>query len=324
MHIRSRLAAPGALLLGLSLIAGGCGKYSLDNLKARTAFREGTNKYKGGEYKAASEAYERTLQLANLEADPDLIHAYFFLANSYDNLYKPANAGNPENDAYLQKAVENYKLAAERETDPTWRRRALEYLVAAYGPDKMNRPDEAEPLVLKMIEMDPKEITNYFALSRIYQDAGRYEEAEAALIKARDVRRSDPTVYNALAEFYNKQGDFPKTIQALEDRAGQEPNNPEAYHLIGTFYWEKAAKDFRLTAAEKKDYILKGIAAEDKAMALKDDYLEAMTYKNILLRMQANVEKDRKVIDALIREADRLRNRAIELQKAKTAGTSGQ
>jgi hypothetical protein len=59
-------------------------------------------------------------------------------------------------------------------------------------------------------------------------------------------------------------------------------------------------------------------------MALKDDYLEAMTYKNILLRMQANVEKDRKIQDELLREADKLRNRAIELQKAKTAGTTGQ
>ena len=40
--------------------------------------------------------------------------AYFFLGNSYDNLYKPAKKGDPENDAYLPKAVENYKLAIDK------------------------------------------------------------------------------------------------------------------------------------------------------------------------------------------------------------------
>ena len=41
--------------------------------------------------------------------------AYFYLANSYDNLYKPSRRGEAENDLYLERAVENYKLAAERE-----------------------------------------------------------------------------------------------------------------------------------------------------------------------------------------------------------------
>ncbi len=36
--------------------------------------------------------------------------------------------------------------------------------------------------------------------------------------------------------------------------------------------------------------------------------------------MKANMEKDRKVIDSLINEADRLRNRAMELQKAQGGG----
>ena len=33
---------------------------------------------------------------------------------------------------------------------------------------------------------------------------------------------------------------------------------------------------------------MKGIAAEDKALALNAEYFEALTYKNILLRQQAN------------------------------------
>jgi hypothetical protein len=48
--------------------------------------------------------------------------------------------------------------------------------------------------------------------------------------------------------------------------------------------------------------------------------MEALTYKNLLLRVQANLEKDPKVQKQLLNEADKLRDRALELQKKKTAG----
>ncbi len=61
---------------------------------------------------------------------------------------------------------------------------------------------------------------------------------------------------------------------------------------------------------------------EDKALSLNPNYAEAMTYKNILLRLQANETTDRKEQQRLIDEADRLRNRAIELGKKKASGVS--
>jgi hypothetical protein len=44
----------------------------------------------------------------NTEAAPDFLAAYFFLGNSYDNMWKPARKGEPENDALMTKAIENY------------------------------------------------------------------------------------------------------------------------------------------------------------------------------------------------------------------------
>ena len=58
----------------------------------------------------------------------------------------------------------------------------------------------------------------------------------------------------------------------------------------------------------------------DRALAIKEDFIEAITYKNLLLRQQALVEKDPKKQKELIDQADKLRNRAIELQKLKTKG----
>lgn len=317
MRLRAASAASVALLLAVGLTTAGCGKYSYSNLKAMKSFKDANTQYALQEWKRAAEKYEQALA-----ANPDLVTAYFFLGNSYDNLYKPSRVGEPENDAYMQKAVDNYKKAASRETDPKMRKLAMEYLVAAYGPEKLNDPAQAEPIVQQMIQMEPNEPTNYFALSKIYEDAGRYEEAEQALVKARDAKPKDPMVFTALSGFYNRQGDFPKTMDALHQAAELEPNNPEGYQRVAVFYWEKAFRDHRLQAAERGDYIQKGIDATDKALALNPNYAEAMTYKNILLRMKANEETDRTKQAALIKEADALRAKAIELNKKKAAGVS--
>jgi tetratricopeptide (TPR) repeat protein len=235
-------------------------------------------------------------------------------------MYKSSHAGEPDNDANIQKAITNYEKAAEKDPKPEMRKLALQYLVAAYGPEKLNSPEKAEPIVQKMIQLEPNEPTNYFALSKIYEDGGRYDDAEQTLLKAKEVRPNDPLVYTTISGFYNRQGDFPKTIEALEKAAELEPKNPQGYQLLATYYWEKAYKDHRLTSPQKKEYIGKGLEATDKALALNSEYADALTYKNLLLRMQGNEETDLAKRAALYKEADDLRNKAIDLNKARQSG----
>jgi tetratricopeptide (TPR) repeat protein len=302
-------------LVGVSLAAAGCGQYSFSSLKAKKAYKEANDLYKASKWREAAERYE-----VAAAADPTLPGVYFFLGNSYDNEYKPSHVGDPENDAVLQKAIENYRIAANKDTNPLMRQRAMEYLVAAYGPDKLNNPAEAEPIVKRMIETNPNEPTSYFYLSKIYEDAGRYEEAEAALTKAQEVKPNDPAVYTTLSAFYNRQGEFDKTIAALHKAAELTPDNPQGFHLVATYYQEKVQKDHRLPPAQAKEYVLKGIEAENRALSLNADYVDAMVYKNILLRHQARLETDRTVQERLLREADEIRNRAMELNKKKASG----
>ncbi|MCC7033623.1 MAG: tetratricopeptide repeat protein [Acidobacteria bacterium] len=193
--------------------------------------------------------------------------------------------------------------------------------MAAYGPDKLNDPTMAEPIIQEMIRLTPDEPTNYFALARLYQDSGEYELAEQTFLKARDARPNDPAVYLQLANFYNTQGDFEKTIQYLNERIKIEPNNPEAHYTVATYYWDKANRDFRLTDKEKIQYVMDGLGSVDKAISIKTDYMEAIAYKNLLLRLQANLEKDPKKQQALLKEADSLRDKATELRKQKATGT---
>lgn len=322
MRIRSA-GAYLALVAGMGVALAGCSQ--IGQIKAMKAFKDGNKLYASNDFRGAAAKYEEAVaadpngELNSCGNSPGCV--YFFLANSYDNLYRPARKGEPQNDAYLTKAVEYYKLASEKISDPTFKTRSLEYLVAAYGPDKLNDPTMAEPIIQEMIRLTPDEPTNYFALARLYQDSGEYELAEQTFLKARDARPNDPAVYLQLANFYNTQGDFEKTIQYLNERIKIEPNNPEAHYTVATYYWDKANRDFRLTDKEKIQYVMDGLGSVDKAISIKSDYMEAIAYKNLLLRLQANLEKDPKKQQALLKEADSLRDKATELRKQKATGT---
>ena len=60
--------------------------------------------------------------------------------------------------------------------------------------------------------------------------------------------------------------------------------------------------------------IAKGLAAEDRALAINPDYLPALTYKNIFLRMQANLAASPAETAALLRQADELRDKVRALR----------
>ena len=313
MQRRFKAAALIVVLAAFSSTLVGCSQLGV--LKATQGHQGSARPLPQQDYKKAAERYEEVV--AN---DPTLSSAYFYLGNSYDQLFKPSRKGEAENDAYLKKAIDNYRKCADMEKDPLLRKRSLEYLVNAYGPDKMADPGQAVPIIEEMIKLEPTEPTNYFMLATMYENAGNYDVAEQQLLKAKEMRPESSDVYKQLAAFYNRLGEFEKTMQSLNDGAAKEPTNPEAFHTIAAYYWEKAYRDFRLKDAEKLKYVELGLEAEDKALQLKSDYIDALTYKNLLLRSKALVIKDPAQQQALIAEANKLRDQAMDLRKKKAGG----
>jgi tetratricopeptide (TPR) repeat protein len=311
--------------IATAFAASACGQYSLSNIRAMKAFKDGNVHYQRGEFKQAAERYEAAMQ-----HNPEFYGlTYFFIGNSYDQLYKPSRKGEPDNDANLQKAVENYKLAVQkiRDDEPDaakYRKYSFDWLIAAYGADKLDDFAQAEPIAKQMISMEPNEPSNHQALGKLYEDQGRYDEAEVEYKKAVDLRPADPLGYQVLAGFYNRQGQFEKTMDAWYARANAEPNNPEAWHTISTYYSDKVMRQKNLPKKTAMEYVLKGIGADDKALAINPEYFEAVSYKNILLRQQANLETDPAVQKRLINEADDLLKKALELQKKQAVGAVGE
>jgi hypothetical protein len=56
---------------------------------------------------------------------------------------------------------------------------------------------------------------------------------------------------------------------------------------------------------------------------LNEQYMEALVYKNLLLRVQANLERNPARQQALLKEAEQLSNRAEEIRKGSAGGGRG-
>jgi tetratricopeptide (TPR) repeat protein len=296
-------------------------------LKGKLAFREANTMYKAGNYEAAArkytEAIERACTADGVCNPQELAYSYFFLASSYDNLFRPVKKGDPKNDANLDKAVQYYQQASEKVPDETYRKRALQYQVAAFSADKLNDPTRATPLVKRLIELDPNDQTNYYAMSRLYEDAGDFANAEVQLLKARDLKPDDPEVYGQLARFYEARGQFDKQIEAMVTRTTKEPGSPEAQYRIAVAYWNHACVPVNKLCAPyagpanmRAKYVAGGLEAADRALNLREDYIDALAYKNLLLRSKAYLEPARS--QELIKDADELIKKIQEIQKKRS------
>lgn len=318
-----RFARIVVLVAGLSMATAACGKYSIGSIRSAKAFQDGLVMYKTGDFKNASANFEEAARL-----NPSFGFSYFFLGNSYDKMYRVTRKGEAENDSYLQKAVDNYRKSIEmlkNSNEPQaaqFRNLSYQYLIAAYGSDRLNDFTQAEAVAKELIAAVPDEPGNYQALGRLYQDQGRNEEAEAMFVKGAEVRPTDSVGYQMLANFYNQQGQFDKTVAAFQKRAEIEPNNPEAWHTMGTFYYDKVLRDSRLTPALAKTYLQQGLDAEDKALALNSEYYEAISYKSMLLSLGANREKDPAAQKKLLADAAVYYQKALAIKKAQDAATA--
>jgi TonB family protein len=151
------------------------------------------------------------------------------------------------------------------------------------------------------------------------EDARDYAAAEKAFVGLSKTYPKDPKAFLQLAGYYNRRGEFEKTIAALTKRVQLEPANPEGPYTLATYYWDKAYRDQTLDVAAKRELVAKGLEQADRALELKPEYIEALTYKNLLLRLQATTETDPDAQKELIAEADKLRDQALKLKQAREA-----
>ena len=193
------------------------------------------------------------------------------------------------------------------------------------APTRDRRPGEAAPETSVEREVQARLQANptrelYFQLIELQKARGAYRDLDVTLDAVQRAYPRDAQVYTQLSQIYNGLSRFEDAIAMLQHVAAIDSTNPQTHQIIATYYWEKAFKDGSLTPQQRFEYTRAGIAATDKALQLSPDYVDALIYKNILLRMEAQQNPANST--ALIAEADALRTRAMELQRERR-GVSG-
>ncbi len=313
------------LALLLVVAFSGCQKLSLKNLTANYHFNKANQLFKDSKYSKAIVEYK-----AVLENNPNLGAAYRFLGESYKALYLPGKETQENKD----RAAEALKaLQKAYELDPNSKE-----VIYSLGDmhDKIRDFDNAEKLYLKIIELEPGNMNNYYVIAEFYKRYAADKEGVGVKAQQMYLRRieTDPENvqgYAYMADYYEKlvtsdakalAANLNNAYEMHKRRLLIEPNSAEVLYTIGVNRCETARRlpgffsdaERGKIAAESEKYLLKAIEV-DPNFAEPYAYIRVL-YLNIHVKLypekearyqeEANRYGD-KFTDARKRQLDRLR-----------------
>jgi tetratricopeptide (TPR) repeat protein len=212
-----------------------------------------------------------------LRLDPGETKLNKHIGIAYMGLYQPGSK-HPKDLEYASKAIEHLKTYVEHYPDD---KKALEYLVSMYL--NTDRYDDAINFYQNQIlKRDPK----------------------------------DSKAMQSVAMLYFKKGDFDNGVIWLKKRLEIEGNNPEVYYLIGVQAWDRSYNYPDLDPAMRAKIVDDGLQSLNKAVELKPDYFEAITYINLLYREKAKMETDPAKKQEYLDTANKYLQQALEMRKA--------
>lgn len=283
------------LVLAVIFISSSCEKLSIRRLQANHHFSNANAHFTDGVYRLAIEEYEKALSY-----NPDLIEAYRFLGESYKNLYR-AGDDSEDNMERANKALET--LLKAREIDPE-----SKDIIYSLGDmyDKMRDFEEAEKLYLKILEMEPTNMGNYYVVAEFYRryaggSEGDEEGGEDAVQNKTPFQKAvemylrrietDPETaqgYAYIAQFYGSLTPIPDWDKAgyfHDKRILLEPDNAEAWLAKGVNYWSKAYRyQTKLTKQQCINLARESEKALKKASELDPAYPEPYSWRSVLCK----------------------------------------
>src|SRR5436190_2568814 len=178
------------------------------------------------------------------------------------------------------------------------------------SPDNAKRADAAIVELRKYLHKKPDDRIAREALINLYLNADRITDAIGYFREWLATHPADLEAVRSIATLYAKQGDFNESLNWYEKITLLDNKNPESYYIFGVVCYEKVAKNPPQDIAERLNIIERGKRALTKATQMKPDYFEAMVYLSLLYRQQAPLETDPVKQQALVQQADQIRNQA--------------
>lgn len=224
---------------------------------------------------------------AFLKAHPDYPPALIALAQAYEQQAQAITDRSAKSATartrLLEQASARYRRATEIATAPNDGMFALDGLIGILAADKLNRPAEAETLALAAIKKYPEPMITMRLLQTLIPNAAAAASAEAL-----------------------------KRTRALV------PATPESRQVYGMYLWELAYRTKDLPRESTRLLLAEAVTSLDAALKQKPAFIEALTYKSIVLMLQADrVEQDPARIKALRAESARLQEQVKKLQARK-------
>jgi len=302
------------ILLALTVIfmSTSCQKLSVNKLKANYHFTAANSNFSDNHFRKAIEEYELALSY-----NPDLKEAYYFLGESYKSIYKPGDE-TEANEEIKTKAIETLKKALE--IDPSNKN-----IIFSLGDmyDKLRDFDNAEALYVKIIEMEPRNMDNYYVVAGFYKRfEGEKEElgkkVEEMYLRRIETDPENPEGYAYLAQYYGEKQPIPlfdKSCDLHKKILELKPDDALTYYSIGVNRFSKAYRLQNVLSMEER----KKLADESEKALMKSNELDKnysftysyinMLYRNIHSKIYPNREK------RYIAEANRWEEKFLELRK---------
>jgi len=312
-------AAAVAVILAFT----GCQDISYSKLSANYHFGKANSLFRENQYRKAITEYEATLKY-----NPNMTQAYRFLGESYKQLFKPGV------DTPLNKELEQKTLAAltkALEIEPN-NRDIIYSLGDMY--DKTRKFDEAEKLYLRIIELQPENMSNYYVVAEFYK---RYaaekkevaNKAESMYLRRIETDPDNPQGYAYMATYLQEVAGGPEELLKSFERAAGfwekrislQPDSAEAWLALGVNQWSRSYRFQFLTRDERLKMAQAALQSIGKAIELDPNYPEPYAwmgplYKAVLAKLEP--EKEARYTaegDRYLEKFSEMRKRALERKK---------
>lgn len=309
---RAALVVIGLLALAFVLTFTSCQKLSVNRLQANYHFSKANQLFKDGKYRRAISEYENTLRY-----NPAMVEAYRFLGESHKSLYKPHDE-SADNALTANKALE--ALTKAYEFEPT-NKEIIYSLGDMY--DKMRNFEAAETYYMKILELEPTNMNNYYVVAEFYKRyAGERQElknkVEAMYLRRVELDPEESQGYAYMANYYDQITPIPDFDSALDfhrKRLELDPNSAEIYYSMGVNRFYKGYRLQNALSLEEREKL--GIDSEKallKAVEIDPAYPDPYAYLNLVQRnIFAHVYPER--ASRHIAEADRWVEKFQEVRK---------
>ncbi len=283
-----------------------CENIKVSRLQANHYFTLANQAFSEQKYRDAIENYEKALEL-----NPNLVQAYRFLGESYKAVFSPG-VDTERNMERAEEALEAlrkaYEISPENED-------IIHSLADMY--DKLRNFEEAEKLFLKILEMNPTNMSNYYVVAEFYkryagseseEEEGEkaengektpFEKAEQMYLRRIELEPENPQGYAYIAQFYQ---DLEMSVKRIDQaffyhdkRTDLEPDNPAAWLSKGVNRWSKAYRlQNLLSRAQRLQAAKESEACLLKASELDPKYPEPYSWLSVIYQsVLAKIDPDR-------------------------------